>query len=40
MNGGATNDDWISSSKVAFDKLFPLIEQAIKNGEKVVLTIE
>lgn len=31
--------DWVSGSKDALDKVFPLIQTAISNGEEVTITI-
>ena len=38
--GEAYTAGWVSSSRVAFDKLFPKIQAAITAGEKVYLTIK
>lgn len=33
------DDDFVGSSRVAFNRLFPKIQKALKNGEKVTLEI-
>lgn len=33
-------EDWVGSSKIAFDKLMTLLEEAINNKEKVTITVK
>ncbi|HEY5630496.1 MAG TPA: DUF5675 family protein [Nitrososphaeraceae archaeon] len=33
------DDDWVSGSRIAFDRLFPKIKQALSNKQKVTLEI-
>lgn len=38
--GEARSVDWVSNSRVAFNKFYPKLEAALKRGEKVFITIE
>ena len=33
-------EDWVGSSKIAFDKLMPLLEEATNNKEKITITVK
>lgn len=33
-------EDWVGNSKIAFDKLMPLLEEATNNKEKITITVK